>query len=75
MSDLEYLHLDQPTDTSVKLDLDIRNEKVIVRIFIDQERISIPLDVDDAKKLAVRIHAAAKMLRGELIEKNTKNTN
>ena len=75
MNDLDYLHADQPTDSAVKLDLDIKNDLVILRIFVDQERISIPMDVDDARKLSVRIHAAAKMLRGELRQRNTKNAN
>lgn len=66
---------EQATDTSVQIDIDPGNDQVIVRFFIDQERLSVPMSVDDAKKLAARIYAAAKMLRGELIEKNTRNTN
>ncbi|MBI5260262.1 MAG: hypothetical protein HY852_00405 [Bradyrhizobium sp.] len=71
--DTAFLRDEQPTDAGVQIDLAPDHQQVVLRIRTTDGTMSVTLDAGDAKKLASRIWTAAKMLEGELNERDLRN--
>jgi hypothetical protein len=72
--DRNFLDLDSPADREVRIFFDDDNPEVI-GLEIDTPpngKVVIRMGLDDAKKLATRIYATVKKLRGELPERDPK---